>query len=201
MHPLRILTPLVSFLFLAACTSSAITTKDENVLEPSATFARDTAEFDMGSSSLTFLGKSNIINHEGRFKILNVTLTLDPETPKDLEKAMLEATIDIRSVETDTPGLTGHLQKKDFFDVEQYPEATFRSTVIRRVSENVFAITGNLGIKGVTQSITMEVTITNSTLSLHYDLPRQTFGIGNDSYGDKLLDPIVPVDALLIFAE
>jgi len=43
--------------------------------------------------------------------------------------------------------------------------------------------------------------ITDAALTAHYDLPRQEFGIGNDSYGDKLLDPLVPVDVKLVFLE
>ena len=190
---------LFSLLFLVSCTSSAITTKEEKVAGTTNPFARTNAEFDLSRSTLSFVGKSNIINHQGRFKTFEATLTLDPETPYNLEKAHLKAVIDILSVETDAPGLTGHLQKKDFFDAETYPEATFLSTVMRSLGGSAFAVTGNLTIKGVTRSITLDVLITNDVLELHYDLPRQSFGIGNDSYGDKLLEPIVPVDALLVF--
>ena len=46
----------------------------------------------------------------------------------------------------------------DFLAMEQYPDITFVSTGVKEAGENEFALTGDLTIKGVTNSITIPVT-------------------------------------------
>ena len=41
-----------------------------------------------------------------------------------------EGVVDVASLETSDPTLTGHLRSEDFFAVDQHPTATFSSTAI-----------------------------------------------------------------------
>ena len=50
-----------------------------------------------------------------------------------------------------------HLRSADFFDAEQFPEIGFKSTAIEKVSEGQFKVTGELTIKEVTKSVTLDV--------------------------------------------
>ena len=63
-----------------------------------------------------------------------------------------EVTIKTASVQSGTADRDAHLRSGDFFDVEQFPEMTFRST-----SFDGETLTGDLTIKGVTKPVTLDV--------------------------------------------
>ena len=118
-------------LSLSACQTSSLT-QDEKVSAPetSTPFSGVLKGIDMTQSHISFVGKSNIVNHEGKFTTYSAHVTLDSAEPSNLEKATIDATIDVASVKTDADGLNGHLQKEDFFDAEQFPTVSFVSTNI-----------------------------------------------------------------------
>jgi len=192
--------PVITALALTACQTSSLTEEQkEPVQESSQAFSGEQKQIDTTKSSISFVGKSNIVNHEGKFNTYDAALTLDADEPANLEKASVRATVDISSVEIDAAGLQGHLAKDDFFAVEQFPEATFESTSIVSKGDNMYEVTGDLTIKDMTKTITFDAEITDAYLKAQYDLPRKEFGIGNDNYGDKLLEETVPVNIQLIF--
>lgn len=143
-----------------------------------------------GKSSLTFVGGSSIVDHDGGF----TDFTVDVGNSADLVNSTVTATIVMDSVYTDSNGLTGHLQKEEFFDVATYPTATFTSTEIIADGEE-FDIVGDLTIKGITKAITMNARLEGDVFTASFDIPRKEFNIGNDSYGEKLLDEFIPVTA------
>lgn len=196
----KLYAPLMATLLLAACQTSSLTDAQlAPVDETDVAFSGTAKEIDMDQSVISFVGKSNIVNHEGKFNAYTADIDLDPTTPADLEKAKVSAEIDLTSVEVDAAGLQGHLQKDDFFSTETYPKATFVSSSIVSEGGNEYDITGTLTIKGVSKEVTIDAEITDDYLTAHYDLPRKDFGIGNDTYGSKLLDETVPVDVKLVF--
>jgi polyisoprenoid-binding protein YceI len=86
------------------------------------------------------------------------TLTLDPTKPS---AASLSVTIPIDKVLTTSAQLNGHLQTPDFFDVKQFPTATFVSTKI--VAKGTHAtITGNLTLHGVTKLVVLDANLTGA---------------------------------------
>ena len=59
------------------------------------------------------------------------------------------------------PGVKGrddHLKKPEFFDVEKYPDITFKSTKVEKKGKN-WMLTGDFTMKGVTKSITFPFNI------------------------------------------
>lgn len=193
---------LVSLLALGACQISSLTESEKApVPESTTTFTGGTKQIDKSQSVISFVGKSNIINHEGKFNEYTAVLTLDPQMPADLEKASLSVEIDVASVETDAEGLTNHLKQDEFFAAAAHPKATFRSMSIASRGGNGYIIVGDLTIKGITKSVTLRAEITDDYLATTYELPREEFGIGNESYGKKLLEPIVPISVKLVFAK
>lgn len=139
------------------------------------------------------------MNHGGKFNSYNATVVLDATNPSDIEKAAINVEIYMPSVELDAAGLQGHLLLEDFFATEKHPNATFSSTKIVKKSGNLYEVTGNLMIKGVTKTVTIVSEITNDHLTAQYDLPRAEFGIGNDTYSKKFLASTVPVKVKLVF--
>lgn len=185
---------------LAACQTSSLTDAQKaDVEHTDHAFSGDMKVIDGEQSVISFVGGSTVIDHEGKFNEYEAHIMLDKENPADLEKAGIMATIDLTSAVTDAEGLNGHLQKTDFFDTAQYPVATFASTKIVRIEGNSYDVSGNLTVKGVTKEITFKAEITDDYLTATYDFPRKEFGIGNDTYGQKLLDETVPVSVKLVF--
>ncbi len=195
--------PLVLLtLALGACSTSSLTESEmAPVPESNTAFSGELRPIDKSQSVIAFEGKSDVVNHTGKFPNYEASVTLDKDEPANLEKATIAVEIDIATVEVDAPGLQGHFQKADFFDVANHPKATFASTKVVSKGGNQYEITGDLTIKGTTKSVTFMAEITDDYLTAHYELPRQEFGIGNDTYGQKLLATTVPVDVKLVFTK
>ena len=190
----------LSALTLAACQTSSLTDAEKAEVVPTDTpFAGTMMEIDAEQSVISFVGGSDILDHQGKFNRYTATVDLDDTEPANLEKATIVAEIDLTSAETDAPGLDGHLQKADFFNTASGSTATFTSTSIESLGENRYQITGDLTLVGKTEEITFPAEITNDYLTATYDFPRKDWGIGKDTYGQKLLDETVPVSVKLVF--
>ena len=80
----------------------------------------------------------------------------------DLANGHFAATIQTSSVDTGNSDRDNHLRSADFFDAENFATITFNSTSIERVAEDELKVTGELTIKGVTKTITLDVTETGT---------------------------------------
>lgn len=185
---------------LSACQTTSLTETEKAPVEiNSAAFTGQHTTVDFTKSVISFTGKSSLVDHQGKWTSFGVELTMNPAEPTNLEKASLAVAIDMTSVEVDAEGLKKHFMKADFFDTEKYPSASFVSQSIRKISDNQYVISGDLTMKGQTKSISMNAEITDAYLVTSFDVPRKDFGIGNDTYGEKLLNPLVPVEVKLFF--
>ena len=50
-----------------------------------------------------------------------------------------------------------HLRSADFFDADNYPTISFRSTKVQAGSSGTWAVTGNLTVRDVTRPVTLRV--------------------------------------------
>ncbi|CAN5480507.1 YceI family protein [soil metagenome] len=64
------------------------------------------------------------------------------------------AEIDIASVNTGNEQRDAHIKAADFFDVEQYPTASFVSTGVRADGDN-YVLDGDFTLKGVTKPVSL----------------------------------------------
>jgi len=94
-----------------------------------------------------------ISNVRGEFQKLAGTVTLDE---KDLARSSVEVTIDAASIDTRVPDRDKHLRSPDFFDVEKFPQITFKSTRVKRAGKGKLEITGDLTMHGVTRSVVLD---------------------------------------------
>src|SRR5580698_9246199 len=76
-----------------------------------------------------------ISNVKGSFNGLAGTLTEDPSDPS---LSHVEATIDISTISTGDAQRDGHLKSADFFDHEQHPHMTFKSTKVEKTGEEEY---------------------------------------------------------------
>jgi polyisoprenoid-binding protein YceI len=73
----------------------------------------------------------------------------------DLTRSTVQLTIQAASIDTRNEQRDGHLRSNDFLAMEDYPQITFVSTAVEPSGPAGFEVTGDLTIKGVTNSVTI----------------------------------------------
>jgi len=91
---------------------------------------------------------------KGEFHEIGAELTVDAE------RASLEGTAKVASVDVRDENLSAHLQSPDFFDAERHPELRFSAEEIRLDGDRKVSVAGELTIKGVTRPVTVTGTVT-----------------------------------------
>jgi len=76
------------------------------------------------------------------------------------ERASLEGTAKVASVDVKDENLSAHLQSPDFFDAERHPELSFAAENFRLDGDGEVAVDGELTIKGVTKPAAVTGTVT-----------------------------------------
>lgn len=82
------------------------------------------------------------------------TLNIDQAQPQN---SVVKAKINVNKMITGIPELDKHLRGVLFFDTAHYPEATFVSTKVIRMGQDMAEVTGNLTLHGVTKPIVLKV--------------------------------------------
>jgi polyisoprenoid-binding protein YceI len=73
----------------------------------------------------------------------------------DFTKSTVTVTIQAASIDTRNEQRDGHLRSNDFLAMEEYPQITFVSTGIQQTGPTSVELTGDLTIKGVTNTVTI----------------------------------------------
>jgi len=93
---------------------------------------------------------------QGRFDRFDGTIVFDPEEP---ESAVVRATVEAASINTNNAKRDKHLRSDDFFDVDRHPTLSFESTGgVTEMKENRGKLAGSLTIHGVTRPVVFDVT-------------------------------------------
>ncbi len=87
----------------------------------------------------------------GKFHDVDGTVSLDENDPT---LSTADIRIDAASLNTGAAARDGHLRSADFFDVENYPFITFRSTTVEHVRGDEYRVTGDLTIRETTRPVT-----------------------------------------------
>lgn len=90
----------------------------------------------------------------GRFNEFDGQFVYDAENP---ENSSVEVTVDTSSVDSNHGERDKHLREEDFLYVNEYPEATFKSTKVVVGEDGEAEIIGDLTLRGVTKEITLDV--------------------------------------------
>lgn len=90
---------------------------------------------------------------KGRFAEVSGTLHLDEAQP---EQSVVDVRIGAASIDTRQPDRDAHLRSADFFDVENHPAITFKSTRVTRVGDE-YRVDGDLTIHGATRPVSLRV--------------------------------------------
>src|SRR3989344_3262254 len=106
-------------------------------------------KIDLAHSSIEFSVKHwGVAWVGGRFNDFSGSIEFDPD---NLEKLSVEVEIEAISVWTGQEQRDGHLKSADFFDVQNYPTATLKSTDFKKSADSSYQLYGDLTIRGVTK--------------------------------------------------
>lgn len=89
----------------------------------------------------------------GRFNSFNGRFSYDEQAPSS---AWIEVVIDTASIDTNHAERDKHLRGKDFLDSKEYPKAHFKSTSYEESAAGSGLLQGDLTLRGVTRSISIE---------------------------------------------
>jgi polyisoprenoid-binding protein YceI len=115
-------------------------------------YAADAAHSNIGFSLPIFGGLSHV---RGKFTDFTVEIVYDD---KDVTKSTVNAVIKAASIDTGIERRDVHLRNADFFDVEKFPEITFRSSRIERKGKD-FIAHGTFTMHGVAKEIALPFTV------------------------------------------
>lgn len=87
----------------------------------------------------------------GSFKKFEGTMETEND---DFTGADINISLDVNSIDTNQDQRDGHLKGADFFDAEQYPTITFKSTSFEKDGDD-YVLKGDLTIKGITKPVTL----------------------------------------------
>ena len=118
---------------------------------------------DASHSRLGFVARHAMVTKvRGQFGAFEGTAHIDTVAPAN---SKVELSINAASIDTRSEDRDGHLRSGDFFDVDTYPTWKFVSTNVERDGEE-WNITGDLTIKDITRSVTIEFEETGSAVLL-----------------------------------
>ena len=136
-------------------------------------------------SSIQFTAKQMGVPLEGHFKKFGAQIAFDPAK---LATSRIAFTVDTGSATLGSRETDAELPKPTWFNVPQFPQATFQSSSIKALGGGKFEVAGKLTIKGQSRDVTVPVTLTQSgattTASGTLALKRLAYKIGENEWAD-----------------
>jgi polyisoprenoid-binding protein YceI len=174
-------------------------------------YVAGTWKIDPGHSDVAFTVRHLMVSKvRGHFTRFEGELVLAPN-PLD---STVTATIDLASIDTNNPQRDDDLRSANFFEIDQYPTMTYRSTRVRH-GEDGFDVDGELTLHGVTRPVTLALDVngftpdpygnTRAGFSATTEINRGDFGVsfnipldgGGAVIGDKI-QVFIEIEAVLV---
>ncbi|MBL1094256.1 MULTISPECIES: YceI family protein [Streptomyces] len=137
------------------------------VLEADPALAALTGDYtiDPAHSSIGFTVRHAMVtNVRGTFGAYEGRLVLDGTDPS---RSAATVDVEIASIDTGIADRDAHLRGADFFDAENFPRMTFRSTAAERVAGDRYRLTGDLTLRGVTKPLTIDLEFNGSATDVY----------------------------------
>jgi polyisoprenoid-binding protein YceI len=151
----------------------------------SAALANETYKFDPSGSTIGFSVHQFLGTTHGKFARFNGRINVDRE---HLENSSVTSQIDVRSIDTRIKKRDDHLRSAEFFNVEKFPQITFKSRSVKQTGPHTGDILGDLTMHGVTKPVTLHVKL----LTPLNETSQTRWGV--------TVDPITRRDFNLVFA-
>ena len=138
--------------------------------------------FSQNTSSIDFVIKNLGINVDGHFNTFTVTADIDSKG----NLKTISGKIKVSSIRTGMESRDEHLLKEDYFDVENHEFIALESMSLNKKTDNLYAVSANLTIKGITKAVSIKVNVekTNDTFKItsSFDINRKDFKVGGSSF-------------------
>ena len=144
---------LASVLVAAAGAAALLAASATTTAAPAPAAPANAAAFTVDGvhSSVVFhVRHNNVANFWGAFRDVSGTFDLT-------DGGSVEVNIKPESIDTRNERRDGHLRNPDFFSAKEFPELSFKSTSVKKVSENTYEATGDLTLRGVTKPLTVTI--------------------------------------------
>ena len=145
--------------------------------------AQGTYSIDTVHSNVGFKIRHLVARVSGEFTEFDGTITADFQ---NLDASSVEFTIKAASIDTGNEKRDCHLRSDDFFDVENHPEITFKSSKITKKDDDTYVVAGILNMRGVAQPVILNVDYlgemqamggTRAGYEISTTINRQDFGV------------------------
>ncbi|MDX2437277.1 MAG: YceI family protein [Acidobacteriota bacterium] len=124
------------------------------LLGASTAAAQSTYSIDTAHSNVGFKVRHLVAKVSGSFNEFDGTITANFE---NLDASSVEFVIKTASIDTGNEKRDGHLRSADFFDAEQYPEISFKSSKMTKKGKDTYVVAGILTMRGVNQPVVLTV--------------------------------------------
>lgn len=140
-------------------------------------------------SSLMFTAYQNNVPVEGSFQKFEAVVFFDAN---QLEKSSIYTSIDLSSVQTGYDEVAASLKREQWFDVEHFPTAIFKTHLITSLGDNKYEAKGTFTLHGVKKNLTLPFTLEikkdkDETIAVaegKTTLKRTDFGVGQGEWAN-----------------
>ena len=134
------------------------------------------------TSAITFKIKNAGLNVKGSLGELKASIKFSPDK---LSASTMQASVQVKTIDTGIKARDKHLKKPDYFDVEKHPQITMKSKRFARSKSGDFIGYFMLSIKGVEKEIKIPFKFSEkeeiSYLEGSFKINRRDFGVGSGS--------------------
>jgi polyisoprenoid-binding protein YceI len=121
--------------------------------------AADKLNISGGRGAIDFaIGDSRVFRTTGSFKDWQGFLRVDDQ---DIPRSAVQVVVHTKSVQMLDTQQTAMMRDADFFDVEKFPEMTFKSNAVERTGETTLKVTGDVTLRGITRPMVLTVSVTD----------------------------------------
>ena len=158
------------------------------------TIEEEKKEIKTETSKVVWKGYKVTGSHEGVIAIKSGHLNFNEEKLIGGEFIIDMSTITNTDLEGEYKGkLEGHLKSDDFFGVEKFPTSTLNFTNVKAVGKNSYKVTGDITIKGKTESMEFDLSVYGNKANASLKIDRSKFDVryGSTSFFDGLKDKAI----------
>lgn len=145
-------------------------------------------------SSLTFIATQNNAPVNGKFKVFSGDINFDPN---QLNTSNATVYVDMNSVESTYEQMVQYLKTSEWFDVKDFPEATFKTTSFTKTGNDTYQVNGIMTIRGKSKPVTFSVKLgkysaTTAEATGVATIKRSDFDIGQGEWAstDQIKDEV-----------
>lgn len=158
-------------------------------------FAQDVITVDAAKSKLEWKGEKVTGAHNGTINIKEGSLQFDKDKLVGGAFKIDMTTIINLDLESEqwNKKLVDHLNSDDFFSTEKHPVADFQITSVAHKDGNMYSITGDMTIKGITHAITFDAMVMKNKAEATILLDRTKWNVryGSGKFFEGLGDRMI----------